>query len=258
MRAREIGKGLAAAALSLSLAFQAAAQDAPNAPGFTAERHFEIPDYHEHPLAGSDVEIIIGVEDDAGRTASTGSVRTTIPAYNFTNPIARIMAAQRPTVAFDTQESLRVAYEIDRIIQDFEDQIPTVPIYVALHNIRDGFLHAETVGDYNRAISLMWYTMIELEREVPSPAERRLREAQRALEEALQNGASDEELRERMEELRQAMEERMQEMAEQNAQDQENGLSPEERSTAAQGEARAALSEYNKYMKDALATLSNA
>ncbi|MEC9343772.1 MAG: DUF4175 family protein, partial [Pseudomonadota bacterium] len=62
-------------------------------------------------------------------------------------------------------------------------------------------------------LDLLWETALGVEFGDMSEAERRLREAQEALSEALEDGASDEEIARLMDELREAMEEYMQMLA---------------------------------------------
>src|SRR5690606_26897521 len=65
----------------------------------------------------------------------------------------------------------------------------------------------------------LWEMALVIEDGALSAAERRLRQAQEALKQALENGASDEELEQLMAELREAMREFLRELAERAARD---------------------------------------
>jgi vacuolar-type H+-ATPase subunit E/Vma4 len=76
-----------------------------------------------------------------------------------------------------------------------------------LQSVRGRLENARSDEDLREAIDYMWGVALQLEDGNLSLAERRLRDAQNALAEALENGATDEEIAQLMDELREAMQE---------------------------------------------------
>ena len=92
-------------------------------------------------------------------------------------------------------------------------------IYLGLKQANASLHGAKSDADLLDVAAMLWAMALEIENGDASQAERDLRAAEQALRDALQRGASDEEIRKLMEQLREAAKRFMSEMARNNAPD---------------------------------------
>lgn len=173
-------------------------------------------DLTEHPLAGQKVLITLVATDGAGQEGRSETLETTLPGRRFSNPLAAAVVEQRGVLALDAQNLPRVFDLHDALTIAPEETIPDLSHYLLLQSVRGRLENARSDEDLRAAIDYMWGVALQLEDGNLSLAERRLRDAQNALAEALENGATDEEIAQLMDELREAMQEFLQELARQN------------------------------------------
>jgi uncharacterized protein (TIGR02302 family) len=172
-------------------------------------------DLTEHPLAGQKVLITLVASDGAGQEGRSETLETVLPGRRFSNPLAAAVVEQRGVLALDAQNLPRVFDLHDALTIAPEETIPDLSHYLLLQSVRGRLENARTDDDLRAAIDYMWGVALQIEDGNLSLAERRLRDAQNALAEALENGASDEEIAQLMDELRQAMQDYLQELARQ-------------------------------------------
>jgi hypothetical protein len=86
-------------------------------------------------------------------------------------------------------------------------------LMMALRLARERVALARTTTDAHEVGPLLWQLALQAERGDQTPAQQRLAAAKQALEQALQNGASDEEIAQLSQELREAVGERLAELA---------------------------------------------
>ncbi|AKI03237.1 TIGR02302 family protein [Hoeflea sp. IMCC20628] len=173
-------------------------------------------DLTEHPLAGQKVKITLVATDGAGQEGRSETLETVLPGRRFSEPLAAAVVEQRGVLALDANNLLRVFDLHDALKIAPEETIPNLTHYLLLQSIRGRLENARSDEDLRAAIDYMWGVALQLEDGDLSLAERRLRDAQNALAEALENGASDEEIAQLMDELREAMQDYLQELARQN------------------------------------------
>lgn len=186
-------------------------------------------DLTEHPLAGQRVRITLVATDGAGQQGRSETVETVLPGRRFSEPLAAAVVEQRGVLALDANNIGRVFDLYDALTIAPEETIPNLTHYLLLESVRGRLVYSRTEEDLRDAIDYMWSVALQIEDGNLSLAERRLRDAQNALAEALENGASDEEIARLMDELRQAMQEYMRELARQapNSQSQEQQAMPQ-------------------------------
>ncbi|MCY0092481.1 TIGR02302 family protein [Hoeflea ulvae] len=173
-------------------------------------------DLTEHPLAGQNVKITLVAIDGAGQEGRSETLETVLPGRRFSEPLAAAVVEQRGVLALDAN-NLRRVYDLhDALTIAPEETIPDLTHYLLLQSVRGRLENARSDEDLRAAIDYMWGVALQLEDGNLSLAERRLRDAQNALAEALENGATDEEIAQLMDELREAMQEYLRELARQN------------------------------------------
>ena len=175
-------------------------------------------DLTDHPLAGEDVLITLVAIDGAGQETRSEPIETILPAKNFISPLAKSIIEQRQVLAFDAYDLPRVLELNDALTILPEETIPNIRDFLLVKTAREGLALAYSDEALLRWVDDLWSIALLLEDGDLSLAEKKLRDAQRALTEALKEGASDEEVARLMDELRSAMEEYMQALAQDNNQ----------------------------------------
>lgn len=172
-------------------------------------------DLTENPYAGAAVVLTLTATDDAGQVGTSASKTIALPERRFANPLALAVIEQRRLLALDANAAPRVVEMLDAATLRGGDYGVSAPDYLALQAARSRIANAENDETLVSAVDFLWRIALGIEDGNLSEAEKRLKDAQQALSEALKNGASDEEIDKRMAELRQAMQEYMRQLAEQ-------------------------------------------
>ncbi|MFE0016771.1 TIGR02302 family protein [Mesorhizobium sp. NPDC059054] len=181
-------------------------------------------DLTDHVWAGASVKVTLEAADGAGQIARSETKTWTLPERPFANPLARAVIEQRRILALDANARPRVLDLMDAITLRPEDTFDSMSNYLGLMSARSRLKLAGTDDELRGVVSYLWDLALGIENGSLSNAEKRLRQAQQALQDALQNGASDEEIDKLMKELRQAMADFMREFAQRNPQGKEQPL----------------------------------
>ncbi|MET3661472.1 TIGR02302 family protein [Aquamicrobium ahrensii] len=184
-------------------------------------------DLTEHVWAGSSIRLTLSATDDADQTAHSEAMTMVMPERSFTNPLARAVIEQRRLLGLDANARQRVLDLIDAVTLRPEDTFDSPTSYLALMSVRSRLRLAGSDDQLRDVVSYMWQVALGIEDGSLSDAEQRLRQAQQALQEALRNGASDEEISKLMQELRQAMNDFLREFAQRN-QNRDNAQMPQD------------------------------
>lgn len=170
-------------------------------------------DLSSHPWAGSEVELVLEAKDDPGQIGMSQPARFILPGRNFTDPLARALVEQRRILALNANDAPLVADLLDAVTTHPETFSMDMGAYIVLRSTYRMVARAPSDDKLREAMDVLWETALALELGDLSEVERRLREAQEKLSEALENGAGDEEIERLMEELRQAMNDFLEQMA---------------------------------------------
>ena len=179
-------------------------------------------DLSEHPWAGARVTLRLSARDEGGNEGLSDPVEITLPQRTFVKPLARALVEQRRNLVLAPDDRKRVILSMDALL--FMPERFDLPsnIYLGLRAIAQRLKTARKDADLLSVADLMWEMALRLEDGDLSQAERDLRAAQQQLREALERGATPEELKKLMDQLRAALEKFMQELAEQGLRDQQN------------------------------------
>ena len=171
----------------------------------------------EHPLSGKRVKITLVAKDAAGQEGRSQPVEMVLPARNFFEPLAAAVAEERQVFALDANQLPRAIALNEALTIRPEETIPNLTHYLLLQSAHARMQLARTDDEMRETADYLWEIALGIEDGNLSLADRRLREAQKALSEALERNASDEEVAKLMKELREAMQAYMQELARQAA-----------------------------------------
>lgn len=172
-------------------------------------REAEGSSYHDltpHPWAGQRVMIALAATDAAGQTGRAEPVETVLPERQFNHPVARAIIDQRRALMLDPTSRDIVAEVLNDLSLRPDRYYDDIVVFLALRTASRRLALQDDVETLVEPVQrLLWDTALRIEDGDLSLAERDLRDAQQALAEALENGASDERIAELMDELRQAL-----------------------------------------------------
>ncbi|WP_075291455.1 TIGR02302 family protein [Pararhizobium arenae] len=167
----------------------------------------------EHPLAGKRVRITLVARDAAGQEGRSVPQDMILPARQFFEPLAGAVAEERQVFALDTKAMPRAIDLNDAVTALAEETIPNLTHFLMMKSARARMELARDDEMMRDAADHLWEIALGIEDGDLALADRRLRDAQQKLSDALERNASDEEIAKLMQELRQAMQEYMEALA---------------------------------------------
>ncbi len=173
-------------------------------------------DLTAHPWAGLPVTVHLTVRDALDQAGQTEALPITLPERVFTHPVAQELARQRKIVLHEPDQRFAVAAMLDAIAsvpgRFDDDAVVFLTLRVASARLR----HARSTAGAPQldVAELLWQAALRVEDGALAAAEERMAEAERALEQALEDGADPQEIQRLVEELKQALAEFMQALME--------------------------------------------
>jgi uncharacterized protein (TIGR02302 family) len=191
-------------------------------------------DLTRHRWAGLPVDVRLVVTDAAGQEGTSETVPFILPQKLFLDPIARVAQEVRVTVlreprdykapernlfalrqdALNTEAANRLntappdiqkaALMLDSVTLMGERYMPNQAYYLTFKTAEGMLESAGTKAEADAVDPLLWALALKAEYGSAADALRRLEAARRALEQALRDGASEEEIRQRMQAFRDA------------------------------------------------------
>jgi uncharacterized protein (TIGR02302 family) len=190
-----------------------------------------IKDLTDHPWAGADVTMTLIARDEGGNEGKSEPFSFRLPERVFTKPLARALVEQRRNLALDANSRPLVITALDALAIAPDKFTPQAGVYLGLRSIFWSLVRAKSDDDMRDVAARLWQMAVGLEDGDISDAQDALRNAENAVQQALERGASDDEIKQLMDQLRAAMDRFMQAMAEQlkNRQQLSRPLSPNTR-----------------------------
>jgi uncharacterized protein (TIGR02302 family) len=181
-------------------------------------------DLTPHPWAGLPVELRLTARDAIDQAGISAPIKLTLPERKFHNPIAKAIIEQRKLLTQDATQADVVAETLEDLSSRPALYRDDFTVFLALHAAADRLQldpGKEVVGGVQ---TLLWNTALKVEEGDQPEAQRSLREAEQALQDALDHDAPDAEINRLMTQLRQAINRYLQAMIEnamQNGQQQQ-------------------------------------
>jgi uncharacterized protein (TIGR02302 family) len=167
--------------------------------------------YHDltpHPWAGLEVNITLKATDGVGQHGVSDTMRFKLPERTFIHPVARAIVAARKNLTADPEGAKAAVFnKLDDIAWDQDQYDNDIVVFMALTTAGRRLLHSEMKTALGQVQKLLWDTALRIEDGNLSIAEAALRQAQKALMEALARNASDSELEQLMNKLQAALSE---------------------------------------------------
>ncbi|WP_367648182.1 TIGR02302 family protein [Ruegeria arenilitoris] len=175
-----------------------------------------IEDFSEHPWAHLPVTISLMAQDAADQRSYSEPFQTALPARRFFDPLAAAVIEQRRDLLWTRSNATRVAQVLRAVSHKPENLFRSDTAYLRL---RVTLRRLETFNAYGlkpkqqeEIAQALWDLAVLIEDGTLADALERMRRAQERLTEAMQNGASDEEIAELMQELREATQDYLQQL----------------------------------------------
>src|SRR5262245_47519530 len=172
-------------------------------------------DLSEDPYAGADVTPTLTAKDEAGNTGKSEPFNMRLPERLFSKPLARALIEQRRILALDANQNDKVFAAIDALMIAPELFTPQAGHYLGLYSVARELEAARTDDAMRGVVASLWALAVTIEDGDISDVEKALRAAEEALRQALERGASDEEIKKLTENLRAALDKYLRQLAEQ-------------------------------------------
>jgi uncharacterized protein (TIGR02302 family) len=138
-----------------------------------------------------------------------------LPERLFTKPLARALIEQRRILALDANQSDQVSTALDALMIAPQLFMPEAGQYLGLYSVTRQLEAARTDDALREVVASLWALAVTIEDGNITDVDKALRAAQEALKQALENGASDEEIKKLTENLRAALDNFIRQLAEQ-------------------------------------------
>lgn len=172
-----------------------------------------IKDLTSHPWAGLEVEMTLSAKDQGGNETKTEPLRFRLPEREFTKPMARAVIEQRQLLVADPKNNrLKAAMALNGLTVAPEKFFDDKFVYLAMRSAHWRLKYKESRESVASVVDQLWDVAVRIEDGDLSDAERDLKTAQKNLEKALSENASDEEIKQALDELRQAISKYLQAM----------------------------------------------
>ena len=191
-----------------------------------------VKDLSEDPYAGADVTLTLTAKDEAGNEGKSEPHNMRLPERLFTKPLARALIEQRRILALDANQNSQVYTALDALMIAPELFTPEAGHYLGLYSVARQLEAARTDDALREVVGSLWALAVTIEDGNISDVDKALRAAQEALKQALERGATDEEIKKLTDNLRAALDNFLRQLAEQfrnNPQQRDRPLDPNTR-----------------------------
>jgi uncharacterized protein (TIGR02302 family) len=171
----------------------------------------------QHPWAGLPVRINFSVFDARQNVGAIQPEMIAMPGKRFFDPLAGSIAEQRRDLLWTRKNAERVTMVLKAVTTRPDGFIGNDKAYLMVRTAirRLGYASAPLTDEVRDEVSdLLWQAALLIEDGDLGDAAERLRRAQERLSEAMENGATDDEIQQLMDELRQATRDYMRQLAE--------------------------------------------
>ncbi|MBR9764686.1 MAG: TIGR02302 family protein [Rhodobacteraceae bacterium] len=184
-----------------------------------------VENFSEHPWANLPVTVSLTVEDALGQSGRSEGYDMLLDARRFFDPLAATLIEMRRDLFWNRDNARRVTQVLRAVRWHGEGLFPSETMEMRLDRLirkvetirRFRPLSDDQVAEVTQAL---WDMAIEIEEGDLADARARMERAKQRLEEAMRNGASDQEIARLMQELRDATQDYMRQLAQQQAREQ--------------------------------------
>jgi uncharacterized protein (TIGR02302 family) len=187
--------------------------------------------YHDltaHPWAGLNVAAVLTATDAIGQTGESEAQKIVLPEKTFRHPVARAIVAERKKLAqAPAANRVEVAKNLAEIASRPGAYADDMVVFMGLKSAMGRLRHDDSKDGLASTLQLLWDIALRVEDGDVSLAMRELRQAQQAVEDALNRDAEDQELARLMDELQRAIDKYIEAMTRQMMEQQQQGQQQE-------------------------------
>ncbi len=176
--------------------------------------------------AGFAVELTLVATDETGQEGRSAPVRMLLPERIFMHPVARALVELRRRLTVQPEERLSIVRALEDLFNVPRDYGNDSVVALGMAMAASRLLHDRDDTAIPSVQELLWDLALRLEDGDVSQMAQQLRDIQDRLMDALENGATDEEIEALMDELEQAMQQYLQALTEQLQKQIEQGAAP--------------------------------
>ncbi|MBL8629404.1 MAG: DUF4175 family protein, partial [Rhodospirillaceae bacterium] len=187
-------------------------------------------DLTAHPWAGQKVLVQLIATDQAGQSAPTGFQEVLLPERVFQHPVAKdLIAIRRGLLLAEDPKSLVVPAfnKINGILKQPQSFGGDPKVYLELSTLKYRLAYDETAPTNGSMPPILWAAAVRIEDGNLAVVEQRLDEAERALKEAMERGAPQEEIARLIDELQRAIAQYAKELANRMPEGEQALLNPD-------------------------------
>ena len=159
--------------------------------------------------------LTLTAKDEAGNEGKSEPFNMRLPERLFTKPLARALIEQRRVLALDANQNAQVYTALDALMIAPELFTPETGHYLGLYSVSRQLEAARTDDALREVVASLWALAVTIEDGNISDVDKALRAAQEALKQALERGATDEEIKKLTDNLRAALDNFLRQLAEQ-------------------------------------------
>ncbi len=180
-------------------------------------------DVSAHGWAGAPIELTLVARDDIGQEGRSEPLSFTLPQRLFANPLARALAEQRRNLIIDPDNAKRVQIALDAFLIAPEYFSEDSGLYLGLNDIAETLRKARSDQDLLAVGEALWALAVEIDEGRLNDSKRELLAAQERLRDAIERGASEEEIKRLTREYQEAMQRYLRDFARQNRDNRKQG-----------------------------------
>ncbi len=187
--------------------------------------------YHDltaHPWAGLPANLTLVASDGRGQEGRSETLQIVIPERVFSHPVAKELIALRRRLTLAPDQRKPVILGLDRVMEAPEAFDHDLVVALAVIDSAIRLLRDRSEAAVPEVQDVLWETALRLEEGDVSLMVQELRDIQKRLQEALDRGASEEEIEALLDELEEAMQRYLQAMAEEMQRRMERGELPQQ------------------------------
>lgn len=173
-----------------------------------------VKDLSEDPYAGADVTLTLTAKDESGNEGTSEPFATRLPERLFTKPLPRALIEQRRILALDANQRDQIGVALEAMMIAPEAFTPEAGQYLGLRSVMSQLDRARTDAGLREVVASLWSLAVTIEDGDITDVDKALKAAQDALKQALERGASDEEIKKLTENLRAALDNFLKQLAE--------------------------------------------
>ena len=183
-------------------------------------------DLADHPAAGGAFRLTLKVKDDIEQGGVSNTIEAIIPQKLFADPVAKALVEQRRNLVVYPEDRQRLGTALVGLLTEPDAFRTSTALFTGLRMAQIRLKAVRTDAQIIDLADWLWQIALEQENGSLSAAEKALRAAQENLKQAIDRGASPEQIKRLTENMRRAMDRYIREFADNNKRNPKGSKDP--------------------------------